>query len=89
MFSFSDVCSLFLLQLGCIVNMSSRWKKLKLRVWIRVLDSMTQDEVQTSADKLLHSEIFYEPFSYCFKPWKATSILSHEECLKANQWPIL
>ena len=53
---FPDVCSLFLLQLGCVVNMSSRWKKLKLRVWIRVLDSMTQDDVQASADKLLQSK---------------------------------
>ena len=51
-----DVSSLFLLQLGCVVNMSSRWKKLSLRVWIRVMDSMGQDEVQASAEKLLNGE---------------------------------
>jgi len=57
-----DVSSLFILQLGCVVNMSSRWKKLSLRVWIRVMDSMGQDEVQASAEKLLHGE---NPCSSC------------------------
>ncbi len=55
---FSDVSSLFLLQLACVVNMSQRWKKLCLRVFVRHLESQKPSEVEVSVKHLLQSKEF-------------------------------
>ncbi|XP_066514907.1 solute carrier family 12 member 9 [Hoplias malabaricus] len=34
--SFADVCSLFLLQMACILNMSARWRRARLRIFLCV-----------------------------------------------------
>ena len=45
----SDTTSLFILQLACIVNMSPRWKGLKIRVFVvkPVSESRNKDETET------------------------------------------
>lgn len=34
--SFADVCSLFLLQMACILNMASRWRRARVRIFLCV-----------------------------------------------------
>lgn len=47
----SDTTSLFLLQLACIVNMTQRWKKMRIRVFISVDD--LDEEVVTSKERIV------------------------------------
>ena len=39
MFIFTDTTSLFILQLACIVNRVTRWKKLTIRVFVAARDN--------------------------------------------------
>lgn len=34
--SYADVCSLFLLQMACVLNMASRWRRARLRIFVCV-----------------------------------------------------
>ncbi|XP_051981581.1 solute carrier family 12 member 9 [Xyrauchen texanus] len=41
--SFADVCSLFLLQMACVLNMASRWRRARLRIFLCV-ESESEDQ---------------------------------------------